>query len=142
MICVVSLLVFSILGIVSARHRQLAKESLDCLTSTIKREPCDTGLDDRLQASIVGRVLSISPRLAKILNNHFRLFSWLVLILFVVSAFLTGQGLYNWAAYGNCEGEEATGSCTFNQITNLSVETNDPVANESMPEHNKTEVPP
>lgn len=135
-------MVFSILGIFSAKYRGLAKEAFNCVTSSIKRQPCETNLNDRIQASIVGRVLSISPTLARLLNTHFRIVSWLVLVLFVVSALFTGQGLYNWVAYGNCEGEDATDNCTFNQITNLSVETTEPVANESMPESNVTEAPP
>lgn len=120
MICVLSLVVFSILGLFSAKYRALAKEAFTCVTSSIQRQPCETDLNDRIQASIVGKTLSYSPRVGRLLNDHFKLFSWVLLGLFLLSALFAGQGIYNWVAYGNCNGEDTDENCTFDRITSLS----------------------
>jgi hypothetical protein len=120
MICILALLVFSVLGIFSASHRELAFEAFECVTSRVKREPCETGLDDRIEASLVGKTLDYSPRLAKILKDYFEVFSWVLLILLVVSGLFAGLGVYNWAVHGNCNGPDSNERCGLNQLNNLS----------------------
>lgn len=115
MICVLSFVVFSILGIFSAKYRELSMEAFECLKSTFKNEPCETGLDDRVQATVVGKVLDYSPRLGKLLNNHFQAFSWIMVIILVISGFLAAEGVYNYIVYGNCNGPEAVVGCSINQ---------------------------
>jgi hypothetical protein len=116
MICVTALLVSSILGIFSATHRKIALDAWDCVTSRAMRQPCDTGLDDRLQASIVGKTLNYSPRTARLLQNHFEAFSWIFLILLIASGLTAGAGVYNWAVHGNCNGPDSDKGCELNKL--------------------------
>lgn len=81
-----------------------------------KRQPCDTGLDERVQASVVGKVLDYNPRAARILNNYFEVFSWIALILLVVSGVSMGMGVYNYAVHGNCNGPNSDEGCAANTI--------------------------
>lgn len=131
MICVLALVVFSVLGIFSASHRKLAFEAFECVTSRVKREPCDTGLDDRIEASIVGKTLEYSPRLAKVLKDYFEVFSWIMLILLVVSGFFAGLGVYNWAVYGNCNGPDSDERCGLNELQNMTKKNTSDVVNNS-----------
>lgn len=116
MICVLSLVVFSILGIFSTTHRELAREAFVCVKNRAVREPCDTRLDERVQASVVGEVLNRSPRTAKVLNNHFELFSLLALILLILSGLTVGIGTYNYIMHGNCNGADSDEGCAANSI--------------------------
>ncbi|MFB6203190.1 MAG: hypothetical protein ABEK01_01725 [Candidatus Nanohaloarchaea archaeon] len=116
MICVLALLTFGILGIFSATHRKTAMEALECIRSRVRREPCETGLDERLQASIVGRVLDRSPLAAKYLNRYFEVITWLMVIALLISGIFAGLGLYNWAVHGNCHGPESEKGCTLEKL--------------------------
>ena len=116
MICVLSLIVFSVLGIFSTTHRELAKEAFGCVKNRAKRQPCDTSLDERVQATVVGRVLDYSPKTAKTLNSYFELFSWIALILLIVSGLSVGVGTYNYVVHGNCNGPNADEGCAANSI--------------------------
>ncbi|MCJ7479009.1 MAG: hypothetical protein MUP63_02415 [Candidatus Nanohaloarchaeota archaeon QJJ-7] len=117
MICVISLIVFGILGIFSASHRETAREAWDCIKSSAKNEPCDTGLDDRMRASAVGKALDVHPSLGRFLNRYFGPLSWIFLILLLLSGFLAFQGAYNLAVHGNCYGPDAEQPCTLDSLT-------------------------
>lgn len=117
MICLVALVVFSFLGIFSVKHRELAKESFQCMKDRSLRRPCESDLEDRLKASMVGRVLDYSPRTARVLNKYFKAFSWMFVIIMVVSGLLLGQGVYNLAVHGDCYGPESEEQCSLNEPT-------------------------
>ncbi|MFB6216262.1 MAG: hypothetical protein ABEJ72_04740, partial [Candidatus Aenigmatarchaeota archaeon] len=53
-------------------------------------------------------------RTAKILNRHFELFSWILLISMILSGAYLSYGLYNFLAYGNCNGPASTVGCSLN----------------------------
>ncbi|MFB6166783.1 MAG: hypothetical protein ABEJ62_00790 [Candidatus Nanohaloarchaea archaeon] len=113
MICLLSLLVFGILGIFSASHRALAAEAFDCVTRRVKREPCETDLEDRVKASVIGKTLDYSPRAAKILSRHFELFSWVLLIALLLTGAYSAFSLFNYVVYGYCAGAAAQGGCSL-----------------------------
>lgn len=148
MICVLSLIVFGILGIFSTTHRELAKEAFGCVKNRAKREPCDTRMDERVQASVVGRIIEYSPRVAKTLNKHFELFSWVALILLIGSGLSVGVGTYNYVVHGNCNGLNADEGCAANTIEDkldqLGQEENNETLNETSkvaPENGSEGVP-
>lgn len=141
MICVLALIGFSIAGIFSATHRKLAIEAWECVTSRVKREPCDTRLDERLEASIVGKTLDYSPKAAKILKKHFEIFSWVLLIFTIATGLVATNSLYNWAVHGNCNGPDADEGCELEKIPTDydDLELDDQSANQTV---NTTEVAP
>src|SRR3989338_3930610 len=110
-LCLLALPIFLVLGIFSVKYRQLAKDALECLFSTVTLRKCRSGLDDRIRSQITGKMLTFSPKAASIVYRHYKLLSWIVLLLFVWSAYEGGIGVYNYVYYGNCNGPEATGFC-------------------------------
>lgn len=116
-LCIIALVVFSILSLFSAKYRPLAKESFKCVFKMLTIKPCDTGIDDQLKAQIVSRLLKISPSAARLVNKNFVLFSWILVILTVVSFVYIIYGAYNFYYYGNCNGPGATTACILNDIT-------------------------
>ncbi|MFB6144748.1 MAG: hypothetical protein ABEJ98_05545 [Candidatus Nanohaloarchaea archaeon] len=113
MICLLSLLVFSVMGIFSATHRELAREAFDCVTSKARNQPCETDLEDRLRASVVGKTLDYDPRLAKFLSDHFELLSWILTLILLATGAYSAFSLYNYAVYGNCAGAAAQKGCSI-----------------------------
>ncbi len=115
MICIIALVVFAILGVFSASHRQLAKEAFDCVFRRVTFRPCVSGLDQRLKAQIVSKSLGVSPAIGQFVHRHFELMSWLLTLSMFVSMFFAAQGLYNWAVYGSCDPQDPQ-NCFYNSI--------------------------
>lgn len=103
MFCLIALIVFSILGIFSVTHRQLAKEAFDCVFRRITLRPCNTGFDQKIKGKIVGRFLNKFPKLAKSINRFWEPIAWLLVIVFFASMFLSGQAVYNLVQYKTCD---------------------------------------
>jgi protein-disulfide isomerase len=116
MICVIAMIVFGILGIFSASYRVIAKEAFNCVFKKITLRKCDTGLDTRLKSQITGKLLKFSPRLGKSVYKHFEIFSWIFLIITIVTLFFMGQGIYFYAVYGNCNGPQSDQFCIFDPL--------------------------
>jgi hypothetical protein len=102
MFCLLALIVFSILGLFSATHRELAKEAFDCVFRRITLRPCRTGFDKKIKGKIIGRLINRSPKLAKGLNRFWEPLSWILVIVFFVSLFLSGRTVYNLVKYKTC----------------------------------------
>ncbi len=113
MFCLLALIVFSILGIFSASHRQLAKEAFDCVFRRVTLRPCNTGFDKKIKGKIIGKLLNRSELAAKLLNRHFEIVSWVFFILFLGSTLWVLRGGYNFYMYGSCNGLNASGFCAF-----------------------------
>lgn len=112
MICILAMVVFSILGIFSARYRSLAKEAFECVFKRIRLKPCESGLDQKVKSKIIGKVFKRNKKLAGVLNRYFEVFSWALVILLIVSMGFTANGLFNYFVFGNCNGPNADpGSC-------------------------------
>lgn len=115
-ICFVALIVFAILGIFSATHRIIAKEAFECVFLKMTLRPCKSGLDRRLKSQITGKLLRKNPKAGKFVFKHFELISWIFTIIMIVSMIYSAVSIYNYAVYGNCEGQDATGVCIYNQV--------------------------
>ena len=115
-LCFGALIVFAVLGIFSATHRELAKDAVECVFSNITLRPCKSGLDKRMKSQITGSILRKNPKAGRFVYKNFELLSWVFMIIMVVSTIYSVIGIYNYAVYGNCEGEDATGFCIYNQI--------------------------
>lgn len=121
MICIVALIVFAILAIFSAKYRPLALEAFDCVFRRLTLRKCESKLDERIKATIVAKTLPHSPKIARGLNKYFEVFSWILVILTLVSLFFSAQAVYNYAVYGNCNGPQG-GFCIFNPLSNGSTD--------------------
>lgn len=143
MICVIALIVFGLLGIFSAKYRLIAKEAFNCVFKKITLRKCDTGLDTRLKSEITAKFLKINPALGRTIFRHFETFSWILLILTLVTLFFVAQGIYFYAIYGNCNGPNSDQFCIFDPLgTNKPSDTGAEIC--AIPGHalNKTLVAP
>jgi protein-disulfide isomerase len=123
--CIVALIVFGIMGIFSASHRALAKEAFSCVFKRITFRPCNTGFQDKIKGKILSKLVVRSTFLAKMVNKHYEILSWIFFILMVGSAVWVIRGGYNFYVYGSCNGLNESGFCAFdptgenNKITSL-----------------------
>ncbi len=110
-LCLIALPIFAILGIFSVKHRKLTAEAFECLFKTITLRKCRSGLDDRIKSGITGRLLKFSPKTAGFAYRHYKTISWIILIIFLWSIYVSSIGIYNYANYGNCNGPAEVGLC-------------------------------
>ena len=113
-LCLLALPIFAVLAIFSVKYRKLTKDSLECLTKTVTFRKCSSGLDDRIRSDITGTFLKFSPKTARFFYKHYKVISWIILILFLLSTYYSAVGVYNYAKYGNCNGEQSTAFCIIN----------------------------
>lgn len=112
MICLVALIVFGILGIFSASHRKIAAEAFNCVFRQATLRKCNSGMDVRIKSSVVGKLMKVSPKGAKIVHKNFELFSWIFTLLLIISLAWSGVSIYNLIVYDDCNGPNADpGSC-------------------------------
>ncbi|VVB99546.1 Thioredoxin [uncultured archaeon] len=116
-VCIIALFVFGILSIFSATHRPLFKEALDCVFRKATLRPCNTGLDRRLKMLVSVKVMKRNEGLGKFINKHFESISTLFTLIFIGSIAFTGIGLYNFWAYGNCNGPNTNAFCPLSPET-------------------------
>lgn len=114
--CIVALVVFGILGIFSASHRKLAGEAFGCVFRTLTLRKCESNFDQKMKTRISVGLLKWNKPAGKFVFRHFEAISWLLVILTLASLVLIVVGVYNWWAFGNCNGPDSNGFCVFNAI--------------------------
>lgn len=123
--CILALIVFGIMGIFSASHRALAKEAFSCVFRRITLRPCNTGFADKIKGKILSKIITRSTFLARMVNKHYEILSWIFFILMLGSTIWVMRGVYNFYVYGSCNGLNASGFCAFdpsgenNEVTAL-----------------------
>ena len=118
MICIIALPVFLILGIFSLKYRILAKEAFDCVFRAVTFRKCRSNLDQRIKTKVTGKILKYHPGAARFVFRNFELLSIIFTILLVVSTIFSAIGIYNYVAFGNCNGPGSTALCIFNPAGN------------------------
>ena len=113
MACLIALIIFGIMGIFSASHRALAKEAFDCVFRRITFRPCNSTFKEKIKGKILSKIINRSTFLAKMVNKHYEILSWIFFILMVGSTFWVVRGGYNFYVYGSCNGLNASGFCAF-----------------------------
>ena len=81
MACLLALIIFGIMGIFSASHRALAKEAFICVFKRVTFRPCDTGFKEKIKGKILSKIINRSTFLAKMVNKHYEILSWIFFIL-------------------------------------------------------------
>jgi hypothetical protein len=112
-ICIIALIVFSFLSIVSARYRPLARDAFKCVFLMIQLKPCQVGLEEKIKAKVASKLMRI-PSLARFFYKNFKTISWLFTISFFASLIYSAYGIYNLIVIGRCDPNSA--SC---EITSL-----------------------
>ncbi len=106
-ICIVALIVFSFLSIVSARYRPLAKDAFKCVYRMATFRPCDVQLETKIKTKITSKLMVI-PSLARFFYKYFKPISWMFTISFFASLFYSAYGIYNLLAIGRCDPNSAS----------------------------------
>ncbi|MBU0907801.1 MAG: DsbA family protein [Nanoarchaeota archaeon] len=115
-LCWIALPVFAVLAIFSARYRRLTVESLECLFRTATLQKCQSGLDDRMKSQITGKLLRFSPASARFFYKHYKIISFVLLIVFIWSTYISAVAIYNYIEYGNCNGPDSDGFCILDPM--------------------------
>ncbi len=110
-LCFIALGVFGIMSIFSAKYRPYAKEAFNCVIKKMTLRKCDSSLDLKIKAEIVGRLMSVNKTAAIFTNKHFIFLSWIFTLLMIGSFAYSVFSVYNYAQYGNCNGPESTETC-------------------------------
>ncbi|MEK6973728.1 MAG: hypothetical protein AABW41_00565 [Nanoarchaeota archaeon] len=113
LICLIALPIFAILSIFSVKYRKLTKESLNCLFKTVTFRKCDADLDNRVKAYISSKLMKF-PSLARIFYKNFKIITWILLIIMLVSTFYSARSAFYYAKYGSCNGPHSTKFCILN----------------------------
>ncbi|MCX6817466.1 MAG: DsbA family protein [Candidatus Aenigmarchaeota archaeon] len=116
MICIIALVVFSVLGIFSAKYRTIAKEAFDCVFKRLTLRKCTTGLDKRLKSQITGKVMRRYPRVGAAVYKHFEAISWIFTVAMILSLGYSLYSIGNLFVYGNCNGPIPDAFCVFDPL--------------------------
>ncbi len=130
-LCIVALVVFAFLGLFSARYRSLAREAFSCVARRVTLRPCESRFEERLKAKIVAKTMLRAPRAARFVNTHFEALSWVFTILFFASLGYSLFSLYNFFAFGNCNGPQATGLCLLDVFSEKRLPLSAPLVGDS-----------
>lgn len=106
MICIASLIVFSILGIFSAKYRTLAKEAFDCMIDKAVVGECESGFEDRIRAMIITPLLGEYPRAASFVDKHLDKIAIVFVVIFIITFLISLRALVMLYLYGSCKGPE------------------------------------
>ncbi|MFA5931396.1 MAG: hypothetical protein WC821_03725 [archaeon] len=121
MICIIALVVFAILGLISAKYRAYFFEALDCVFKKATLRKCTTSFDKKMKMKITTRLSKLNSSLGRTVFKHFETISWIFTILMIASmiwsAYVGFMGVYNWVAFGNCYGPDSTQACVLNNLT-------------------------
>lgn len=100
---------FGILGIFSARYRNIARQAFDCVFKRITLRKCETGFDRKMKAKISNKLLEKNKKLGSFVFKHFESLSWIFTIAMLISFIFTAIAIYNLVVFGTCD--PATGQC-------------------------------
>jgi hypothetical protein len=117
-ICIVALVVFSVLGLFSAKYRKLSKEAFGCVFSMMTLRPCKTNLDQRIRSKVTAKLMGKTPSLARLFYRNFKAISVIFTISFFASLIYSAYGIFNLVVYGSCDPSDP-GSCVINKIPYL-----------------------
>ncbi|MDO8538110.1 MAG: thioredoxin domain-containing protein [archaeon] len=117
MICLIALIVLGILSIFSAKYRADARQAFDCVFKRITLRKCDTAFDQKMKARITTKISLKFPNAGKFLFKHFEAISWILTIITILSILGVLFGVYNFVAFGNCNGPDSTAFCAFSPET-------------------------
>ncbi len=115
-LCFIALPIFALLGLFSLKYRKLAKESFECLWRTALLKPCKSSLDQRLRSDITGKLIHVSPPIARTFYRYYKLIAFIMLVVFIVSGYFVSVGIYNYVQYGNCNGPNSSAFCIINEL--------------------------
>ncbi len=83
------------------------------MSRQVTLRPCDTDFDNKMKAKLAGKLMRF-PKISSFIYKRFLLLSWIMIIIMIASLGMIVVGVYNWWAFGNCNGPGSSGFCIFN----------------------------
>lgn len=117
-VCFIALAVFGVLGIFSAKYRGLAKEAFDCVAKKVTLRRCDAAFDQKVKKMVFSSIFRFNGNAAFFVFKNFQALSVIFVILMLGSFAFAAYGVYNFVAYGNCNGPHSNELCLFNPEPN------------------------
>ena len=74
-----------------------------------------SAVDQRIKSKFSAKLMRW-PSVARGFCKYFEVLSLIFVILLLVSLAFSAYGIYNYAVYGNCNGEDSDGVCIFGEI--------------------------
>lgn len=112
MFCIAAFIVFAILGIFSARYRQLAKKAWGCVLKKITFKPCDINFQEEIKSRLIGKLIVTKPRLARFLGRWIGALSFAFVALSIWSLVIVANSGLNLFVYDTCNPNNAE-SCSL-----------------------------
>lgn len=114
MLCIAAFIIFSILGIFSAKYRNWAALGWQCVFRRITFRKCDADTASKIKMHLLGGIAKKNIRLAAFLNKRFEIISWIFVLIFAASTIYTAKGIYNLTRFGTCSPENPA-ACPFSK---------------------------
>lgn len=125
MICFIALIVFAILGLFSVKYKNYFFEAADCVFRKVTLRKCTTSFDKKMKMKVSAKLSKVNKPVGSFVFKNFDLISWIITIIMIISlvwsAYAAFTGIYNWVAFGNCDGPESDGLCVYNALIGTNV---------------------
>lgn len=109
---------FGVLGTFSTKYRLLYREALTCIKNKIKGLHCPNY--NIWKTKIIAK-LEKFPRSQIFVGRHFDAITNTLVVIFILifamSGFFLGNGIYNYAVYGDCNGPHSEEFCIFDPFS-------------------------
>lgn len=112
MFCIAAFIVLLIIGIFSARYRQMAKKAWSCTARRITFRQCDTNFKDELKNKMLAKVAVKTPRLVKATDIAIEVGAVIIVLLTIWSLLVSFKAGLNLYVYGTCNPSNAA-SCSL-----------------------------
>ncbi|MBT4870277.1 MAG: hypothetical protein HON47_01775 [Candidatus Diapherotrites archaeon] len=125
MICFIALIVFAILALFSAKYRAYFKEALDCVFRKATLRKCTTSFDKKMKMKVTSKISKRNKKFGRVVYKNFDLITWIItivsIIVMIYSLWFGALGVYNFYAYGNCNGPESNEFCVYDALAGTEV---------------------
>ena len=112
MFCIAAFIVLAILGIFSARYRQLAGRAWQCVIKKLTFKKCDINFAEEVKGKLLGRLIISHPGLARFLNKWIDFLALVFVVLSVWSLLYVAVAGLNLFVYDTCKPQSGQ-SCSL-----------------------------
>lgn len=112
MFCIAAFVIFSILGIFSARYRRLASAAWKCVARRVTFRKCDTDYKEEIKSRLLAKTAAKHPRRARILEKWLGVLAFVFVILMIWSLLVVVKSGLNLYVYNTCNPANAE-SCSL-----------------------------
>jgi hypothetical protein len=102
MFCIAAFMIFSVIGIFSARYRTLAIRAWGCTARRLTFRPCEIGFKEELKSQLLSYFIVRRPRLAHFLDRSIEILALVFVVLMLWSTATVATSALNLYVYDTC----------------------------------------